>query len=296
MLLRSCLAAAACLSVLAPTATAATTIRFNNGGPGAVSIVVTDNRKTDNGSIELVRGSEVIARSMDRDGLAASSGYLTVPNLIAGDVARAFGNGAVIASATYDGGPRIGADACAGSRAFSVTAVAGTQPVFVGAFLPGGDLVPGQRLRWTDAAVTAVQPLAAGEIVRALTRHPEGDVEVVSRSSGVVAACAAPTDAEVKAATRRAIARTGAKLRTMERVRALPFAFPEAGSVCIELRDRAGVLIGIGTKRVRRAGSADVRIRWTGRRMASRVTLSASFAPERAGATAQQTGLVSMDA
>ena len=82
-----------------------------------------------------MRGREVIARSMDRDGIAASSGYLTVPNLIAGDVARAFGNGAVIASATYDGGPRIGADACAGRQAFSVTPVAGTQAVFVGAFL-----------------------------------------------------------------------------------------------------------------------------------------------------------------
>ena len=85
MLLRSA-AAAACFGVLAPTAAAATTIRFNNGGPGPASVVVSDGRRTSDGYIELVRGCEVIARSPERDGIGARAGYLTVPSLIAGDV------------------------------------------------------------------------------------------------------------------------------------------------------------------------------------------------------------------
>jgi hypothetical protein len=283
MMLRSCLAVAACACLLAPPADAATTIRFNNGGPGQASIVVTDNRRANKGYIELVRGREVIARSLDRDGLAASSGHLPVPNLLAGDVARAWGNGGVVVSATYDGGPRIGAGACAGRQAFTVTRAAGTNAVFAGAFKRSGELV--QLLRWTDDAVAADQPLAVGEIVRALTRRQADDIEIEARANAVVAACGAPTDAEVLAATQRALARTGASLRTG--VKALPFAFPEAGSVYLEMRDHAGALIGSGAQRLRRAGTVDIPIQWTGRRPPARVTLSASFAPDRAGATAQ---------
>jgi hypothetical protein len=279
------LAVAACACVLAPPAAPATTIRFNTGGPGLPAIMVTDNRRSTNGYLELVRGREVVARSPARHGIAASSGHLTVPNLLADDVARAFGNGAVIASATYDGGPRIGADACAGSRAFTVTRPVGSEAGFAAAFRRSGAPVPGQRLRWTDTAVAADRPLAAGQMVRVLTRRDDGGIEVVSRGSGVVAACAAPSDAQVLSATRRALARTGAKLRPGART--LPFAFPEPGSVWLEVRERAGALIGVGRKRNRRAGTAGVRIRWTGRRLPARVTLSAYFAPERAGASAQ---------
>jgi hypothetical protein len=92
----------------------------------------------------------------------------------------------------------------------------------------------------------------------------------------------------VRTATRRAVVQTAARLAALDRVRVLPFRFPEAGSVCLEMRNRAGALIGIGTKRLRRPGTAGVRIRWTGRKLPARVTLTASFAPARAGAAAQQ--------
>ncbi len=307
MLFRSSFVVAACLCVLAPPAAAATTIRFNNGGPGPASIVIADNRTTRDGYIELVRGREVVARSLDRDGIGASSGYLTVPDLIAGDVARAFGNGAVIATATYDGGPLIGTDACAGSAAFTVARPDGAQAVWVGAYRPDGALVPNLRLAWTDApsfTVTAEPGLATGQLLKILSRRQEGPVEVTSRTAGVIGACApaAPTDAQVQTATKRAVAATGAKLGTLDPRRLalrktvmLPFRFSEAGSVHLELRDRAGALLGTGAKRVSRAGMADVRTGWTaaGRRRLRRggfgnVVLTATFAPARAGARAKQ--------
>src|SRR5215207_9491305 len=177
MLFRSSFAVAVSLCALAPTAHAATSIRFNSGGPGPASIVVSDNRTTRDGYIELVRGREVLARSLDRDGIGASSGYLNVPDLIAGDVARAYGNGALLATATYAGGPRIGAGACAGSTAFTVARGEGTPATWVGTYLPGGALVPGQRLTWADSStftVAAEPALAAGQIVRVLTKRFEG--------------------------------------------------------------------------------------------------------------------------
>ncbi len=305
MLLRSSLAGAACLCVLAPSAVAATSIRFNSGGPGPASIVVSDNRTTRNGYVELVRGREVVARSLDRDGIGASSGYLTVPDLIAGDVARAYGDGVVLATATYAGGPRIGADTCAGSTSFSVAHGAGTPATWVGTYLPGGAFVPGQRLTWTDATsftVAAEPPLAAGQIVRVLTKRQEGQVEVTERAGGVVGPCAAPTDAQVRTATQRAVAATGAKLGTLDPRRLalrdavmLPFRFSEAGNVSLELRDRAGAVLGTGVKRLNRAGVADVRTRWSvaGRRLLRRgrfvnVVLTVTFAPARAGAQVEK--------
>ncbi len=305
MLLRSSLAGAACLCVLAPSAVAATTIRFNNGGPGPASIVVSDNRTTRNGYIELVRGREVVGRSLDRDGIGASSGYLTVPDLIAGDVARSYGDGRLLTSATYAGGPRIGADACAGSTSFSVTHSADTPATWVGTYLPGGALVPGLRLTWTDApsfTVAAEPALAAGQIVRVLTKREEGQVEVTERASGVVGPCAPPSDAQVQAATERAVAATSAKLGTLDPRRLalrqtvmLPFRFSEAGNVNLVVRDRAGAVLGTGAKRLNRAGMADVPTHWSaaGRRLLRRgrfanVVLTATFAPARAGARAEK--------
>jgi hypothetical protein len=305
MLLRSSLAGAACLCVLAPSAVAATSIRFNSGGPGPASIVISDNRTTRNGYVELVRGREVVARSLDRDGIGASSGYLTVPDLIAGDVARSYGDGRLLTSAIYAGGPRIGADACAGSTAFSVTHGDSAPATWVGTYLPGGALVPGQRLTWSDATsftVAAEPALAAGQIVRVLTKRQDGGVEVTERASGVIGPCAAPTDAQVRTATRRAVMATGAKLGKLDARRLalrqtvmLPFRFPEAGSVSLEVRDRAGTVLGTGVKRSNRAGMADVRTRWsaTGRRLLRRgrfvdVVLTATFAPARAGSVAEK--------
>jgi hypothetical protein len=301
MLFRSTLVVAASLCVLAPSAQAATSIRFNSGGPGPASIVVSDNRTTRDGYVELVRGREVVARSLDRDGIGASSGYLTVPDLVAGDVARAYGAGAVVATATYTGGPRIGPDACAGSTSFSVAHGAVTPATWVGIYLPGGALVPGQRLTWTDATaftVTAEPALAAGQIVRVLTKRQEGEVEVTERAGGVIGPCAAPTDAQVRAATERAVAATGAKLGTLDPRQLarrgtvkLPFRFSEPGSVSLEVRDRTGAVLGTGAKRLDRAGMADVPTRWSaaGRRLLrhgrfANVVLSATFTPARAGA------------
>ena len=81
----------------------------------------------------------------------------------------------------------------------------------------------------------------------------------------------------------------------LRRTVALPFRFSEPGSVSLEVRTRAGAVLGTGTKRLDRAGMADVRTRWnaSGRRLLRRgtfvdVVLTATFAPARAGALAEK--------
>ena len=268
--------------------------------------MVADNRTTRDGYIELVRGREVVARSLDRDGIGASSGYLTVPDLIAGDVARAFGNGAVIATATYDGGPRIGTDACAGSAAFTV-ARRGRRAGGVGRRVPpGGALVPDLRLAWTDAAsftVTAEPALAAGQSLRdpdqAPGRRCRGHLTDRRRDRRVRARGAdRRAGADGDQARRRGDGReTGdagpAALALRTR---LPFRFSEAGSVRLELRDRAGALLGTGAKRLPAAWPMYVPADRRGRRLLARHVADVADRELRARTRGDEAGAAVRDA
>ena len=76
--------------------------------------------------MELVRGM-VIARSAERNGIGAAGGHVKIPSIVAGDVVRAYGNGARIATTTYDGRPAIGG-ACDGRSSFTVTRSESARP------------------------------------------------------------------------------------------------------------------------------------------------------------------------
>ena len=122
--------------------------------------------------------------------------------------------------------------------------------------------MPGQRLTWTDATsftVAAEPALAAGQIVRVLTKRQEGEVEVTAARQRRDRAMRRrrPTP-RCRTATRRAVAATGAKLGKLDTRRlalrqtvVLPFRFFEAGSVSLEVRDRAGAVLGTGVEALR---------------------------------------------
>ena len=170
--------------------------------------------------------------------------------------------------------------ACAGSAAFTVARPAGAPVVWVGAYLTGGELVPGQGLQWADAGsftVAAAPALVAGQSLRVLTRREEGPVEVESRTCGRDRGVPAG-GADRRAGANRDAARgrghgreagdagreaAGAARDDRAAVRVLRGAAASASSS----GTATGVLFGTGAKRMVGAGMADVRVRVDGGRL-----------------------------
>ena len=175
-------------------AAAATTIRFNNGGPGPASIVVSDNRTTRDGYIELVRGREVVARSLGsrRDRRLERLSDRARPDR------RRRRPGLRQRRRHRRGRPTTAGRGSAptrapGARRSPSRARADAPAVWVGAYLPAASSCRISASQWADAAsftVAAEPALVAGQILRVLTRRQEGPVEVESRTRrGVIGAC-----------------------------------------------------------------------------------------------------------
>jgi hypothetical protein len=273
--------------MVAPPAEAATTFRFHAGVDRA-RVSASDPRAAEHGYVELVRGGMVIARSLERNGVGAAGGHVTVPSLVAGDVVNAYGNGALIATATYDGLPTV-AGAFRGRSSFTVTRAESARTTWVGLEPPR------QRLLWEDARVFTVgsdRALALGQTASAITTASAGDVDVVSRRDVRVERSAAPahvppTRAELRRAMRRSVRAACAALsraRLGRRV-TVAFSFLEPGSVQLELK-AGGEVVGSGVETAARAGRGRVTVALS-RRARGRLMLTATFVPARAGARPQ---------
>src|SRR3954471_13369830 len=108
--------------------------------------------------LDLVRGGAVIASSED--------GAVSVDELEAGDVARAYNDdGTPAGSVTYDGTPAIG-DACAGGTTFTATHGSGATLQYAGAFTSSAlEPLVGTWDAAAPARVTLSGPLSDDDIV-----------------------------------------------------------------------------------------------------------------------------------
>ncbi|MDA0160819.1 hypothetical protein OM076_11135 [Solirubrobacter ginsenosidimutans] len=268
--------------------------------------------------LDLVRNGAVVATS-------PTTGYyasLDVPTLLAGDVARFYDGNAVSATAAYDGQPTIGSDACAPHVSFTATR-SDTHSVYNAGAFPANDYTAVNRSINTTGnpfTVTLQSPLAVGDVAFVVTQglQSNGKVGVEFVRYAKVAPCpapstpagdapttttapAAPTDAQVRAKVRAAVASTAARLKALKTrqlakrksVR-LPFAFSEPGKVKLTLTGPRGKPIGAGEKTATAAGTSTVTVKLSaaGRKLlkAARkiaVTVKATFTPARAGAKPQ---------
>jgi hypothetical protein len=330
--MRGRLAATVAVTAVAAGAAPAAALAYSTGfrftqdedGTANISAEVAPSGPPTAHHLELVRGGVVIATSPA--GPPSSFASLDAANLLAGDIARFYDDGAVRAIASYDGLPAISADACAGRTAFSGTRSSDQVLVKAGAFTPNSGYGVDNRAIFTSGnpfTVTLTRPLAVRDVAFAVTQglQSSGDVGVESQRYVNVGACppapvppvqpggssAAPTDAQVlaklktalAAAARRLKAQTTAKLARRRSI-ALPFAFSEPGTVKLTIsapstkKNAKAVTVGSGAKTAATAGTIPVTVRLTaaGRKLLKRarkltLTLKGTFAPARAGAKTQ---------
>ena len=144
--------------------------------------------------------------------------------------------------------------------------------------------------------VTVPRPLALGDYAYAATRDfvlPEGPELVTSR---IIVVDRCPAKPAASPAAKPKLGDAARKLRTVRRstlARAtrlkLPMTFSEPGTYRVRIMARGGRTVAEGSRTRAVAGKASVTLtvkRRSALRRATRVTLSATFTPARAGAKA----------
>ena len=318
-MIRYAIATVAALTVIAPSAHAATTrITFatERGAPARVAV----DSPYANTRLELVR-----------KGIVIGHGYvdeLEIAGLQQDDVANLYsGSGStLLATATYEALPAINETACIGRAAFNVRRAASAAVIDAGAYAGDYDFLQSVWTAGESLTVTLERPLQAGDVAYALTSAVTGNVEIQSYRAVPVLDCplpptpvhpppvatpeipqspAAPTDQEYLQAVKGSVAATGSSLRPLRLPRlakrssfTLPFAFPEPGTVKLDLVAK-GQTIGSGSKTSASNGKVSVSISLTpaGRKLLKRtkrklkVTLKGTFTPARAGGSARNAGV-----
>ena len=247
--------------------------------------------------IEIVRQGVVVAEASEAGRTRLAGARVRLRELIAGDVAKLYADGALVLSVNYDGTPVIGPDACLGRSAFTVThsgrvmdagllTISPDYPEDVGW---GWGVEQGQRSGTNPVTVTLARPLAAGDVAYARTEQYHQGLNVYLRRGVQVGACP-PTDAQVAAAARASRTQAASKLRTLRLTRAkrftLPVTYSEPGTYRLRVVAR-GRTIADGRRTRAVAGKANVTLKVLRRARTKRVTLVATFTPSRAGAEAQ---------
>ena len=256
MSIRISLIAVGLLLVIAAPASAATTVwlSFNvePGHPAGVSAV--GGNWTMPKRLDVVRGGTVVATATSTQTMFPAA-FVELESLQAGDVANFYSGNALTATATYDGLPSVEEDACAGSSKFTTRRTPGSAITGAGAWAPGAGnyVLDGVRAIWTQdnpSTVTLERPLALGEIAYAASSLTVGETEIRSSRGATVGACrvqapvpaTAPTPAPSVTPAKASLATTSRRLRTLtlnslarRKSVALPFAFPERGTVRLRL-------------------------------------------------------------
>jgi hypothetical protein len=266
--------------------------------------------------LEVLRGGVPIARSDTRGGPGPMHDLQL--RILPGDVATVFVDGVATASATYDGTPAVLGKVCAGSTSWQATRNPGASVLAVGidSFNPN-PYIRGLRVAWTlDPFVfTTRRPLVAGQMVHFTTRLDTPGGGLISQAHAFVVACTppavAPSDAQVLASVKLALATTGKQLRSLKLRKlarkkqvSLAFGYPEAGTTRLELTTKVKKktkVLGKGSRKRPKAGKANVTVKLTAsaRKLLKRskhlkVTLKATFTPSRAGAKTQRASVTVM--
>lgn len=269
--------------------------------------------------LDISRGSTVIASESGMGWLD-----LNVASLVTGDIATLSAGGSQVGSFTYDGLPSINADACAGHSSF--TGTHGEGQLYGGAYTPRAGTYDSSNEGTVSGGsaytVTLARPLAVGDVAWAGLSRDTGALGVSESREVNVGACptppqppvapvtttAPPTDQQVRQAVSTAVGKASSVLRRLDpadlassKSAALPFAFPEPGTVKIELTAPAPkgksasaaaakkpVLVAVGTKTLGAAGSVPVKLKVTGagrkllrKAKTVKLTLKATFTPAR---------------
>jgi hypothetical protein len=250
--------------------------------------------------VELVRGGQVLGQAAWS---GERGGRVSVPRLIAGDVARLYAGGALRHVATYDGTPVI-EDACAGRSAFSFTRPSLRHEWAAGVLTPRDLPLDGARLLGRDERtdgpltipVSLPRPLEVGDSTFAVTRAyvlPEGP-EVMTSRTVVVDRCPLSTPVATPRLRDAAAKLRRAPLGRRKQIK-LPMTFSEPGTYRVRLVARGGRTLAEGTRT--RAGAGRALVTVTVRRRATfarvtRVTLRAVFTPARGDVSPVHAGTV----
>jgi hypothetical protein len=301
-------------AAFAPAAQADTSVYFNVSSSGAAQVeLYTTDAYT---RFDVLHAGAPIASSTGEE--------LELVGLAANDVVAVYDGLDVVRTVIYDGMPVIGVDACAGRSGFTVQRGADAAYMEAGAFDEFGGDHAGSILTTPTTAIAQVRlsdPLGGNDVAYLRTYAQTGDLTVYSSLIKRMKPCPAPpveptpvapapppapvfppseltpTAAQMLQMVRASLSATGTSLRSRTTRRlarattvSLPFAFPEAGRVELQLVAKNQV-IAAGGKASATNGKAILTVRLTpaARKLLKRaktlkVSVKGAFTPTRNGA------------
>lgn len=308
------------------TAAAATlaTAAFVPAAHAATTDVSFDVLEGSSATVELNYGPAHTRLDIVRKGtvVGSSTGWsVTLGTLVGGDVLTIYDGADVVGTVVYDGLPKIGESACIGKSAFGVWRGLDAEIVDAGAYDPDAGTLASFWTTDVNALVSFKQPLAANHIAYVATESYTGQAIIYSSRRKPITLCdqpvpltpivapppgvpapvvpseLIPTAAELTQAVKASLSATGASLRTRSTRKvarsssvSLPFAFPEAGRVDLQLVAKNQV-IGSASKTSVVNGKFVLAVQLTpaGRKLIKRskkvkITVKAAFTPARTGA------------
>lgn len=263
---------------------------------------------------DLIRSGAVVG--------STTNDLLEVGGLVAKDMVALYNGNAIVATIVYDGTPVIGDDACIGRTSFQARRAPNAEIRSAGMFVaPNGADEDGTWTADETAVVTLPRPLGSADMAWVETYANDGQTAITSVALKAMQLCfekptrtpptetppqpqppvapteLTPTGAQMTQAVKGSLAATGSSLRTRTTRRlarssavALPFAFPEPGTVELQLVAKNQV-IGSGRKSSAVNGKVILSVQLTraGRKLLKRskklkVTVKGTFTATRIGA------------